>query len=125
MPDLTYTQLKAAVTALAKTVTRDADAIRAFAQQTEEEATDTARVADGIGALRVDTQTVAETHELSSIMRGLSETAIQYAAAGDNTAKAATAAHEQAQRTHAGMQEAFNRSPVDLRDVDREWFRQE
>lgn len=125
MTDLTYQQLQTAVSALAKTIAADADAIRSFAQNIDFEATDTARVADGIGAMKVDTETVGETHQLSKIMFGLSEAAIQYASYADNTARAAAAVHAQAHRTHDGMQEAFTRSPVDLSDVNRTWFLQE
>lgn len=125
MTDLTYLQLKASVTALTRTIAKDADQIRSFAQNIQFEATDTARVADGIGAMKVDTETVGETHQLSKIMAGLSDAAIQYASYADTTAHTASAAHDQAHRTHDGMQEAFTRSPVDLSDVNREWFRQE
>lgn len=125
MADLTYSQLKAAVTALSKTIAKDGDQIRSFAQNVQSEATDTARVADGIAAMKVDTETVGETQQLSKIMAGLSDAAIQYASYADNSSRTATAVHQQAHRTHDGMQEAFNRSPVDLSDINREWFRQE
>lgn len=125
MADLTYAQLKAAVDALAKNVAQDSEKIRVFARQVADEATDTARVAEGIGAKGVDKETVAETQQLSKLMHGLSQAAIEYASAGDTTAKAARAAHSQTQRTHAGIQEAFTRSPVDLSNLDREWLRQE
>lgn len=126
MTDLTYKQLQQAVTGLTTEVTRAAEAIRIRAQQIDDHAQDTARVAEMIGAMRVDASTVAETRDLSKIMRGLSEAAIAYASAGDTTAKAATAAHDQAHTTHNGINEAYSRAPVDnIHDVDREWFRQE
>lgn len=125
MPELTYNQLKAAVDALAKNVAKDGEKIRAFAQQVHTEAVATARVAEGIGSMGVDKETVAETHLLSRLMHGLSEAAIQYAAAGDTTSKTAAAASDQAQRTHGGIQEAFRASPVDLSNLNNEWLRQQ
>ena len=126
MPDITYKQLQAAVTGLGKTVTQGADAIRARAKEIDDEAQDTARVAEMIGGMRIDTDTVSETRELSRIMRGVSDAAIVYAACADTTAKYAQAAHDQAHATHDGIQEAVSRSPVaSIHDVDREWFRQE
>lgn len=125
MPELTHTQLKRAVLAMAKTVSRDAEAIRTLAKEIDDEARDTARVGDIIGAIRVDTATVGETRELSKIMAGLSEASIQYATGASTASSRAQAVHDEAQRTHDGIQEAFRRSPVDLRDVNREWFRQE
>lgn len=125
MPDLTYNQLKAAVDTLAKTVAKDGEKIRVFAQQIHKEAVDTGRVADGIGSLGVDKETVAETHLLSRLMHGLSEAAIHYASATDGTSKSAAAASGQATRTHAGIQEAFRASPVDLSNLNREWLRQQ
>lgn len=127
MPDLTYKQLQAAVTALAKDVTRASEAIKAEARHMDEEAQDTARLADSIGAMRVDKATVGETKELSKIMAGLSEAVLAYASAGDNTAKAAQAAHAQNHASHDRIHEAASRSPVgrEIYDVNREWFRQE
>jgi methyl-accepting chemotaxis protein len=125
--DLTYKQLQQHVAALHRDVTRAAEAIRARAKEIDEEAQDTARVADSIGALKVDKDTVSETREVSKIMAGLSEAVIAYATAGDNTAKAAQAAHEQNHASHDGIHEAVGRSPVgpDIYSVERDWFRQE
>jgi hypothetical protein len=125
MADLTYAQLKAAVDNLAKNVAKDSEKIRVFAQQIGTEATEVARTADLIGAKGVDKDTVAETELLSKLMYGLSQAAIEYASAGDTTSKAAGASHDQVKRTHAGIQEAFTRSPVDLSNLNREWLRQE
>lgn len=126
MADMTYQQLQKAVTELRNNVTRAAEAIRLRAKELDDEAQDTARIADLIGRLRVDNATVGETNELSRIMRGVSEAAIAYASAGDTTAKTAEAAHQQAHTTHDGIQEAVSRSNVTgIHDVDREWFRQE
>jgi len=125
MPELTHTQLKRAALALAKTVSRDAEVVRGLGKEIDDEARDTARVGDQIGAMRVDNATVGETRELSKIMAGLSEASIQYATGASTAGSRAKAVHDEAQRTHDGMQEAFRRSPVDLRDVNREWFRQE
>ena len=127
MADLTYKQLQAAVTAVAKDVTRASEAIRGEARRIDEEATDTARIADVISSLRVDKATVAETRELSRIMAGLSEAAIAYATCGDTTAKTAQAAHDQNHSSHDGIHHAVQRSSVgrDIHDLDREWLRQE
>lgn len=125
MADITYKQLKAAVENLAKEVNRASDAIRAKAQQIDEEAKDTARIAEMIAGMGVDTATVGETRDLSRLMNGVSEAAITYASAGDNTAKSASAAAIQAHVTHGGIQEAVSRSPVDVRNLDREWLRQD
>jgi hypothetical protein len=127
MPDLTYKQLQAAVTNLAKDTTRASEAIKGEAQKIDEQATDTARTAESIAALRVDKATVAETRELARIMAGLSEAVLAYATAGDTTAKTAQAAHDQNQASHDGIHEAVQRSTVgrDIYDVDREFLRQE
>jgi hypothetical protein len=126
MPDLTYKQLQRDISNLAKSVAKGSEAIRARARAIDEEAKDTTRVAQMISGLRVDAATVAETTELARIMQGVSEAAIAYAAAGDTTAKQATAAHSQAQASHGGINEAISRSPVNnVHDINREWFRQE
>jgi hypothetical protein len=127
MPELTYAQLAKATAHLARDITRSSEAIRVHAKQISDEAKDTARVAESIGALRVDTATVAETRHLSKLMDGVSEAAINYAAAGDNTARAAQAAHDQNKASHSGIGEAAGRSPVGAQvyDVDRGWFTQE
>lgn len=125
MADLTYKQLQHAVTDLQKNVARAADAISSRAQRIDEEAKDTARVAELIGAMGVDTSTVAETSELARITRGVSEAAIAYASTADTTARAALAAHEQARASHDGLQEAYNRAPVDVSNLKREWLRQD
>lgn len=126
MADLTYKQLQKAVSTVRSDVAKAADAIRSRAQKIDEEAQDTARVAEMIGGLKVDNGTVSETHEVARIMRGLSEAAIAYASAADTTAKTATAAHEQARTTHSGIQEAVSRSNVTgIHNVNREWLRQD
>lgn len=125
MADLTYKQLQKTVTDLAKDVTRGSEAIHAAAQRIDGEAQDTARVAEMIGGMGVDTATVAETRELSKITQGVSEAAIAYASAGDNTAKAAQAAHDQARASHGGIQEAYSRATVDISNLKREWLQQE
>lgn len=122
MSDLTYKHLQTQVADLEKAILGDGEAIARSAQQIKDEATDTARVADMIGMKRVDTATINETRELSKIMAGLSDAAIAYAAAGDDTAAAARAAGDQARTTHAGIQEAVSRAPVDVRNLDRDWL---
>lgn len=125
MAELTYKQLQREVTGLRNSVVKGAEAIRQEAHRTDGEAKDTGTVAETIGGMGVDTSTVAETRELSKIMAGLSKAAIAYTSAGDTTANLADAAHQQAATTHAGIQEAYTRSPVPLQGLDREWLRQE
>jgi len=127
MPELTYAQLAAQVTDLAKTIAKDGEAIQNLAKNIADEAADTGRVADAIGAMRVDGATVGETQELSKIMAGVSEAAIAYASAGNTTAKTAQAAQEQNKASHYGIGEAASRSSVGnaIYDVNRDWFRQE
>ncbi|MCX5001005.1 hypothetical protein [Streptomyces longwoodensis] len=122
----TYKQLLADVTELAHQVVRDADALRAWGQYIDTEATDTARIADQIGGRRIDPDTVAETRQLSQLLAGLSEQAIAYASAGDTTAAAARGAHQQAQASHAQIRDAVNASPAtNIHDVDHTWLTQE
>jgi uncharacterized phage infection (PIP) family protein YhgE len=125
MADLTYKRLQKAVTDLAKDVAKGSEAIRSAAQWIDEEAQDTSRVAEAIGGMGVDRETVSETHELSKAMRGVSEGAIDYASSGDTTTKAAKAAYDQAHTTHNGIQEAYSRSSADVSNLNREWLRQE
>jgi len=125
MADLTYRQLRRAVTDLGKDVTRASEAIRGRAQQIHEEAEDTGRVAELIRAMGVDTATTAETTELSKIMAGMSQAANAYAAAANTTARQAVAAHEQAVASHDGINEAYNRAPVDVSDLKPAWLQQQ
>lgn len=123
MSDLTYSGLQAITKNLAREVARSADAIRAESKAIDAEADGTARDAEAIGAMRVDKASVSENHELAKIMRGLSAAVIEHAAAGDSTAKQAKAVNAQNQASHAGMNEAVNRSPVgaEIYNVDRRW----
>lgn len=125
MPDLTYTQLLRDITAMEKDIVRAGEKIQARAQEITEIADSTARTADGITAMGVDSATVAETRELSRILHGISDAVVAYASAGETTAKAAAAAGEQARTTHSGIHEAFGRAPVDLSGVKSGWLRQE
>lgn len=123
MPDLTFTQLKHATAALAKEVSRGAEAIQQEAEFLQQEAQGTARDADSLGALCVDKATIAETRDLAQIMAGLSDAVIAYASAADTTAKYAQAAHDQNDASHSHLNEAVNRSPVgrEIYDVKRQW----
>lgn len=127
MPDLTYAQLAKATTTLARDITRSAETIRLHAKDIDDEAKDTARVAESIAALKVDSATVAETREVARIMAGLSEAVLAYATAGDDTARTAQAAHDQNKTSHAAIGEAAARSPIgrEVYDVDNNWFTQE
>ena len=126
MADLTYNRLQRAVTELARDVTRASDAIRSRAHLMAEEARDTSNVAEMIGGMRVDADTIGETRELSKITTGLSEASMTYASAANTTAKAANNASAQARTTHSGIKEAVSRSPVaGIYDVNSQWFDQE
>ncbi|WP_331763104.1 hypothetical protein OG571_47235 (plasmid) [Streptomyces sp. NBC_01369] len=121
MVDIKNKQLQEAVTTLGKNVARDAEAIRAAALGIHQEAQDTARVAEQISGLGVDAATVAETRDLAKTMTGVSEASAAYAAAADNTTRAATAAVDQARASHDGIHEAVNRAPVDVSGLNRQW----
>jgi methyl-accepting chemotaxis protein len=125
MADLKYRQLQKAVTDLGREVTRGAEAIHARAQKIDEEAQDTARLAEQIHGMGVDPDTISETRETAKLMASLSAGARTYASAGDTTARAAKAAHDQAHASHDGINEKINRSPVDVSNLNREWLRQE
>ncbi|MFR9794250.1 hypothetical protein ACL07V_37445 [Streptomyces sp. MB22_4] len=127
MADLTYTQLTKAIAEFAETVIRSSGAIHARAQKLEDDAQDTSRIAEQIGAMRVDKATIAETRELAKIMSGLSEQALTYANSGDTTARTAKAAGDQANASHGDFYEAAARSVIgpEVYDIDRTWFRQE
>ncbi len=127
MPDLTYAQLAKATAALTKDIGRSAEAIRGHAKAIADEAQDTARVAESIGAMKVDTATVAETRELARHMDALAGATTEYASAGDTTARAAQAAHDQNKTSHAGIGEAAARSTAgrEVYDIDRGWLTQE
>jgi hypothetical protein len=127
MPDLTYQQLQKALVDLATTITRDAEAIRAHGKTISDEATDTARVAEQIAGMRVDTATIAETRELAKIMEGVPAAVIAYASAGDTTARTARAAHATNHAHHDGINDAARRSPVgrEIYDLDSGWLTQE
>lgn len=126
MPELTRAQLQKAATDMGRDIARGAEAIRGHAKAIDDEAQDTARVGELIGAMKVDSATVGETNELSRIMAGLSEAAIAYAFAGDTTAKLALAVRDQNTASHGGIQEAVDRSGVTgIHDVDRTWLTRE
>jgi ribosomal protein L12E/L44/L45/RPP1/RPP2 len=123
--ELTYQGLRRAVMALSKDITRATSAIRVEAGRMSDEAKDTARIAQMISSMGVDADTVADATTLSKIMEGVSAEAISYISTSEMTARAASAAHDQARATHQGIQEAVTRSPVDVSSTSREWFRQE
>ncbi|MFJ2110597.1 hypothetical protein ACIOEX_01490 [Streptomyces sp. NPDC087850] len=122
---ITYPELQRSIANLMMEVVRATDAIRTHGLNIAEEASETAQLADGIAAIGVDRDTVAETTQLSRIMDGLSDSARVYTAVGDTTSKAAEAAYEQNLVSHGGIGEAVSRSPVDVSNLDREWLRQE
>jgi hypothetical protein len=124
--DLTFKALVRAVEAKEKTLARNAESVKRAADNITEHADDTAKDADALGAKSVDRDSISECQELSRIIRGVSDAAISYAAKGVDTARTAKAAGDQARATHAGFQEAFDRSNVTgLENVSRDWFEQE
>lgn len=125
MPDITYRQLQRTVATFSKDVMQHSGMVRADAQSVDREATDTARDAEVIASLGVDSATVAETHELARVAADVSQAATAYAAAGNTTGKAAQAAGAQATASHGGIHEAYNRSTVDISRMKPEWLTQE
>ena len=126
MADLTYKALLRAVQDKEKALARNAESVKKAADTIKEHADDTAKDADALGAKSVDRDSIAECQELSKTIGGMSDGALAYAAKADDTAKAAKAAGDQARTTHAGFQEAFDRSTVTgLENVSRDWFEQE
>lgn len=124
--ELTYKALVRAVHTKERKLARNAESVKAAADNITAHADDTARDADALGAKSVDRDSISECQELARIIRGVSAGAIAYAEKGADTAKAAKAAGDQARTTHAGFQEAFDRSTVtDLERVSRDWFEQE
>lgn len=123
--DTTYLQLQKDVTALGQQVTRAADAIARHTNTIREAAADTARVAEGIGAMGVDSATVAETNALARLMDGLSDSAAAYKSRADTTARSARAAHDQNRASHGGIAAAVQRATVNTKGLNREWLRQE
>ena len=124
--DLTYKALVRAVQTKEKALARNAESVKRAADTIKEHADDTASDADALGARSVDRDSISECQELSKIIRGVSEAAIQYAAKGVDTAKTAKAAADQARSTHGGIQEAFDRSTVTgLEQVSRDWLEQQ
>ncbi|MFB6807621.1 MULTISPECIES: hypothetical protein [unclassified Streptomyces] len=126
MAELTYKALVRRTEAKEKALARNAEGVKKAAENIKELADDTASDADALGAKSVDRDSLAECQELAKVIRGVSDGAINYAAKTSDTAKAAKAAGDQARTTHAGFQEAFDRSDVaDLDKVSRDWFEQE
>ncbi|MFW3477486.1 hypothetical protein [Streptomyces microflavus] len=107
--DIRFRDLQKAVDTLGKQVIRASEAIQHHGQFITGEAQDTARTAEGIAAMGVDPDTIAETQHLARLMDGLSDSAHAYASAADTTAKAAKAAHAQNQASHGGIAEAVSR----------------
>ncbi|MFJ2080692.1 hypothetical protein ACIOGW_36625 [Streptomyces anulatus] len=126
MAELTYKVLVRKTEAKEKALARNAEGVRKAAENIKELADDTASDADALGAKSVDRDSLSECQELAKVIRGVSDGAITYASRTADTAKAAKAAGDQARTTHAGFQEAYDRSDVDgLEKVSRDWFEQE
>ncbi|MHA6764713.1 hypothetical protein [Streptacidiphilus sp. PAMC 29251] len=120
---LTYRELLGETRELARAVRKEARANGELAALMIHQAETTGRTAEQIATLHVDSATVAETNEVARIMIGLSVAALAYANATDEAARAAVAAEQQNVTDHGGIQEARDRSPVEM--ADRDWYRQE
>lgn len=127
MPEITYRALQKGVTDLTKVIARNNEAIHEQARILQEEAVDTKRVGDQIGAVKVDKATIGETQQLSKVMLGLANAVTEFRAAQDTTMKRSEAVYDANQRSHDGINEAVNASPVgqEIFLVDRDWFTQE
>ncbi|MCX4673632.1 hypothetical protein OG453_44560 [Streptomyces sp. NBC_01381] len=126
MSDLTYKALVAQVNAYEKNLAKSAEQIRTQAKIIDDDAQDTGRVADQIAGKSVDPETVGETRDLMKITAGVSEGAIEFAAAADDTSKQAKASAEQAKTTYGGLQEAMDRSTlIGKYDISADWLQQE
>ncbi|MGW4688526.1 hypothetical protein ACWEPM_27025 [Streptomyces sp. NPDC004244] len=112
MAETTYSELRAAVQALAKLVDRDGETIRQIGLRADQNAQAVARVADSLANLEVDTHTTGEAKDTARIMRGLSMAAIAAAAAADSVAGAARGADAQALKSHGGINERANAMTV-------------
>ncbi|WP_097865797.1 hypothetical protein [Streptomyces sp. rh34] len=123
--DIRFRELQKAVNDLGKQVVRASEMIHQHGEHITGEAQDTARTAEGIAAMGVDPETVAETQHLARLMDGLSDSAHAYVSAADATAKSARAAHAQNQASHGGIAEAVARSTVQTDNLHREWLREE
>lgn len=124
--DLTYKALRARTAALKKSVLRNAEGVAQSAQVIEGEAAETLRESEQLAVKCVDRDSVADSQALSKIIAGVSAGISAYAVKGQDTARQAQAVADQAATTHAGFQEAFDRSDVDgLENVDRNWLEQE
>lgn len=120
---LTYVVLLRETRALARDVRRATERHKKMATAMDAQAKDTGRVAEQIAGLKVDAATVAETREVARIMLGLSTAAIAYANAADEASRAAASAEQATIATHGGIQEARDRSPIEM--ADRDWYRTE
>ncbi|MFE4206083.1 hypothetical protein ACFRSX_32810 [Streptomyces goshikiensis] len=126
MAELTFKVLVKKTKDKEKALVRNAEGVKKAADNIKDLADDTASDADALGAKSVDRDSLAECQELAKVIRGVSVGALTYASKASDTAKAAKAAGDQAHTTHAGFQEAFDRSDVDgLEKVSRDWFEQE
>lgn len=110
--------------ALMKELTVVAGDFTQIANDIEGDATDVMHYAQMIAAKNVDTHTVSETQQVSKTLRGLQQSAEAGSAKSHDAIKITQAAVRQLKTTHDGTQEAFNRSPVDkkqLANVDPTW----
>lgn len=124
--ELTYKALQAKVANLEKRVSANAAAVQDAAKVIDDEATEAQRESEQMAAKSVDRDSVSDAHEFSKVIAGLSEGILTYAAKGQDTAKQAKAASDQARATHGGFQEAFDRSNIDgLENVSNDWLEQQ
>jgi hypothetical protein len=120
---LTYLQLLRDTRDLARDIRRATEQHKKMAAVLDSEAKDTGRIAEQIAALNVDAATIAETREVDRIMRGLSQSALAYATAAEETSRAAAAAEQETRTIHGGIHEAVQSSPVPM--AASSWYTQE
>lgn len=127
MPEITYRTLQKGVSDLTKVIARNNEAILEQARILIEEANDTKRVGDQIASVKVDKATIGETQQLAKVMLGLAEAVKEFQTAQHTTMNRSQAAYDANQRSHDGINEAVNASPVvqEIFLVDRDWFAQE
>lgn len=119
-----HTALQREFQDLMKEVTVIAADFAATASDIDADATDIMHNAQMIAAKRVDRSTVSETQQVAKTLRGLQAQAKTGSAKALDAVRVIRAAHQQLKTTHDGIQEAFNRSPVDnkqLSAVDPTW----
>lgn len=120
----THQEFQSEFRQIMKELTSLADEFAQTAKEIDTDATDVHHIALMIGAKNVDTATVTDTTNVAKTLEGVQTSAQAASASAHDATKATKAALKQLRTTHDGTQEAFNRSPVDKRQlaqVDPSW----